>query len=41
MLARRLGIDGTPAFLVGDQLVSGANRAAVTQMLDAAVEQAS
>lgn len=41
MLARRVGIDGTPAFLVGDQLVSGANQAAVTQMLDAAVEQAS
>ena len=41
MLARRVGINGTPAFLVGDELVSGANQAAVTQMLDTAVEQAS
>lgn len=39
-LARRVGISGTPAFLVGDQLIAGADQAGVTQMLDAAVAQA-
>jgi 2-hydroxychromene-2-carboxylate isomerase len=38
-LARRVGISGTPAFLVGDQLIAGADQAGVTQMLDAAVAQ--
>ncbi|WP_018147022.1 DsbA family protein [Henriciella marina] len=39
-LARRVGISGTPAFLVGDQLIAGADQAGVTQMLDTAVAQA-
>lgn len=40
-LARKIGIDGTPAFLVGDQLVPGADQAAVDRMITAALEQAS
>ncbi len=39
-LARKLGIDGTPAFLVGDQMVPGADQAGVDRMLTSALEQA-
>ena len=39
-LARKLGIDGTPAFLVGDQMVPGADQAGVDRMLTNALEQA-
>ena len=39
-LARQIGINGTPAFLVGDEMVSGANQPGVIKMLDEAVEQA-
>ena len=40
-LARSIGVDGTPAFFVGNQHVPGANTASVAQLLDDAIEKAS
>lgn len=38
-LARSLGIDGTPAFLIGDTLIPGADQAGVNRMIDEALKQ--
>lgn len=40
-LARRLGIDGTPNFLVGNDQVAGADTDAVEALIDAALEKLS
>ena len=34
-LARKLGVDGTPAFFVGDTMVAGANQQKVSELIEA------
>lgn len=38
-LARELGINGTPNFIVGDQMVNGADTAAVERLIEAALAE--
>jgi protein-disulfide isomerase len=40
-LARQIGVDGTPAFLVEDEMVPGADRRRVGEMLEAALAETS
>ncbi len=40
-LARKIGVDGTPAFFVGEKHVPGADQNAVTAMIEAALEETS
>ena len=39
-LAAQLGIDGTPAFIIGDTFISGANTEKLQSLLDAAIKDA-
>lgn len=39
-LARKLGINGTPAFFVGDQMVPGADQASVKRLIEAELKEA-